>query len=902
MEYMLLIYAPSDVPEASDEEFANGYAQTVTFGLLLAGRGGIPFEKRTPFEIAHLLARRHLLMGRALEVLTDHLRSQEFDVAVNMLVRVLAVVDWDRIEGADELHVKFYEPFLEAYDPGWRKRTGSYYTPRPIRQFMVRFADQVLRELFGKELGFAASEVTVVDPAMGTGSFLTEIIETVTWTVEQHQSEHAVAAQLHSLARRMIGLEKQIGPFAVAEWHVHTPLWKRGALGVDDDVRLHVADTLQDPYEGQHWIGSQYEPIFRSQRLANEFKRDDSVMVAISNPPYGENAKGRGYWIEHGDPVNGIPLDAFRSPGRGRHEQKLWSMHVYFWRWATWKVFDAHPEQPSGLVVLISPSAYLTGPGLAGMRRYLRDRADEGWIIDLSPEGHRPDVTTRVFPHVKHRLCIGIFARYGRPNAAPARVHYLPIAGSREQKFGRLGTLQLDGPEWNDCPTDREAPFLREAGHGWEECPRLDDLLPWSGPGVKPNRSWVYAPSRAILYERWRRLTTASTTTMRELLKETRDRTVEARVPSLRSPGKTELPLALDSSPVRSVSLERVAYRSFERQWLIFDNRVIDFIRQELWQVRGSTQVYMSELHTSPLSSGPGVAFDAYVPDMHHYKGHSGGRVFPLFRDASGKLPNVTAGLIEHLNARLEMTLSPADLLAYIAAVVAHGGYTHRFADELKTPGVRVPLSASADLWRRALEVGRSVLWLHTHGERCSDPAGGRPPGPPRLPPENRPKPLAAIPHGEDGMPETITYDEATRTVHVGAGAIGPTRPEVWAYEVSGMRVVRHWFGYRKRHPNVRRSSPLNDIRARRWDADTTNELLDLLQVLTRLVELEPTQRKLLADIVAGPLIGVSDLRSAGVLPVPPDARRPPRRPRPLVPDQGELPLLSVIKGGKASA
>lgn len=889
-------------PEASDDEFANGYAQAVTFGLLLAGRGGIPFEKLTPNEIAHILARRNLLMGRALEVLTKHLENQEFDVAVNMLVRVLAAVDWDRLPGAAELHVKFYEPFLEHYDPGWRKRTGSYYTPQPVRQFMVRFADHVLRWRFGKELGFAASEVTVVDPAMGTGSFLTEIIDTVTRSVEEQQSPHAVPAHLASLSQRMIGLEKQIGPFAVAEWHVHAALWDRAALSDHDVLRLYVADTLQDPYEDERWIGSQYEPIFRSRRDANRFKRHDAVMVAISNPPYGENAKGRGHWIERGDPVNGVPLNAFRSPGRGRLEQKLWSLHCYFWRWATWKVFDAHPEQPSGVVVLISPSAYLTGPGLAGMRRYLRERADEGWIVDLTPEGHRPDVGTRVFPHVRHRLCIGVFARYGEPDGSPARVHYLAVSGLRDQKFARLAALELNDPAWLDCQSGWEAPFLPTLQRTWQECPRLDDLMPWTGPGVKPNRSWVYAPTRAILTERWRQLTTAPPSEMRRLLKETTDRTIEARVPATRSPGETDAPLALARPSARPIPMKRIAYRSFERQWLIFDNRVIDRVRPELWLVEGPSQVYMSELHTSPLQSGPGVTFDACVPDMHHYRGHSGGRVLPLFRDAGGRIPNVTPGLIEYLDSQLEMNLSPADLLAYIAAVVAHGGYTRRFTGELKTPGVRVPLSASVDLWRRALQLGSRVLWLHTHGERFVDPAAGRPPGPPRLAPERRPKPLAAIPHHEDGMPETISYDEATRTLHIGAGAVGPVLPKVWAYDVSGMRVVRHWFGYRKRAPDVRRSSALNDIRANCWDAETTNELLDLLEVLTLVVELEPEQDALLDDVMAGPLVEGAQLRAAGVLPVPPSARRPPPRPRPSPRGQRWLPFPSGLESGGAGA
>lgn len=72
-------------------------------------------------------------------------------------------------------------------------------------------------------------------------------------------------------------------------------------------------------------------------------------------------------------------------------------------------------------------------------RNHLRRTADEGWIIDLSPEGHQPDVSTRVFPGVQQPLCIAIFARYGTGNReTPALIHHISLAGHRSEKFARL--------------------------------------------------------------------------------------------------------------------------------------------------------------------------------------------------------------------------------------------------------------------------------------------------------------------------------------------------------------------------------------------------------------------------------------------------------------------------------
>ena len=226
----------------------------------------------------------------------------------------------------------------------------------------------------------------------------------------------------------------------------------------------------------------------------------------MGNPPYNARAKGMGGWIERGDSHSGpdAPLQQFRAEGNGQREHALSNAYVYFWRWATWKVFDAHPEQPSGIVAFITPSSYTTGQGYAGMREYLRRTADEGWIIDLTPQGHRPEVSTRVFPGVQLPLCIGVFARYGPGESdRPAQIHRLSIGGYRTEKLERLDRLQLDDPDWTDCGTGWQDPLTSAEDTTWNAFPFLSDLFPWHASGVRPGRTWVYSPDADTLRRRW---------------------------------------------------------------------------------------------------------------------------------------------------------------------------------------------------------------------------------------------------------------------------------------------------------------------------------------------------------------------------------------------------------------
>jgi hypothetical protein len=84
---------------------------------------------------------------------------------------------------------------------------------------------------------------------------------------------------------------------------------------------------------------------------------------------------------------------------------------------------------------------------------------------------------------------------------------------------------------------------------------------------------------------------------------------------------------------------------------------------------------------------------------------------------------------------------------------------------------------------------------------RFTDPADDRPAGPPRAAAADRPKVQVAIPGTAEDMPNEISYDPETATLHVGAGRISPVPPEVWAYEVSGRGVRRTG-----RFPDERRS------------------------------------------------------------------------------------------------
>jgi hypothetical protein len=308
-------------PQADDQQFADGYAQAVTFGLLLARARGISLDEGVEVA-ARALSRTHSLIGSALRILTDAVvATQTLPTSVATLSRVLAVVDWPTISKGDpDAWLYFYEDFLAEYDKALRRQTGSYYTPVAVVKAMTRLVNEGLEERFGLSRGLASPSVTLVDPAVGTGTFLLEVIRSIAATVADDEGAGAIPGAVTAALGRLIGFEVQLGPFAVAQLRVLAELVELGLPAVDpNSLRMYVTNSLDNPFVEEESLGTWYDPIAESRRQANRIKKDEPVLVVLGNPPYRERSHGAGGWVESGNPSASqpAPLASFLPPPPG---------------------------------------------------------------------------------------------------------------------------------------------------------------------------------------------------------------------------------------------------------------------------------------------------------------------------------------------------------------------------------------------------------------------------------------------------------------------------------------------------------------------------------------------------------------------------------------------------------
>ncbi|MFE5818388.1 type ISP restriction/modification enzyme [Streptomyces sp. NPDC056479] len=356
-----------------------------------------------------------------------------------------------------------------------------------------------------------------------------------------------------------------------------------------------------------------------------------------------------------------------------------------------------------------------------------------------------------------------------------------------------------------------------------DDAPLLADLMPWSVAPPRLGRGWPTGPDAASLKARWDAFVKAEGPDREALLEPTRSRTLHSAVGQLpgRSTGTEKLIRASGPCP----EPVRVLHAPFDEQWLIPDHRLIDAARPELWRVRDEHQIFVLETPESRLLA------TSLLPLLRP------GRVRPLYRRPGGTEPNLAPGLLEYLRDRLDGPVEPPDLLAWTVAAVR--------------PDLTVPLTSDPELWARGVESGHRALWLmRRDGDR------------PKLPGGRRPYVRAPLP----SRPLTLEYDRDEEALLLGEGRISPVPPQAWDYEVAGVKVLEQWFTARVTEPEP---GTLAAIRPATWPQAWTSELLELITVLALLAELQPFDQELTAPITA------TDLRRAGVLPVPEPARRP---------------------------
>lgn len=264
----------------------------------------------------------------------------------------------------------FYEPFLGAFDPSLRNNLGVWYTPREVTDYQAGRIDHELRTSFDND-GLADSRSLILDPACGTGTYLTAVLRRIYQSHLDNGENASVAASRtrEAALERVIGFELLPAAFVIAHLHVGRTLAELGApLGEGQRLRIYLTNSLTgwDPASSLPHF-TLFPELEQDMASAREVKHHEPVLAVIGNPPY------HGYSsAESTDEQDLIRpwIDPLR-PEWGLRKHRMNDLYVRFWRVALMRIAEITGQ---GVVSFITNRQWLGGRSYPTMREaILRD-------------------------------------------------------------------------------------------------------------------------------------------------------------------------------------------------------------------------------------------------------------------------------------------------------------------------------------------------------------------------------------------------------------------------------------------------------------------------------------------------------------------------------------------------
>jgi type I restriction-modification system DNA methylase subunit len=795
----------------SPEDFADLYSQTIAYGLFAARTRMGTFNRKLAYDgipptIGILRDLFHFIsLGNP---------PKPMEWIIDDLAEVLAVTDIKAIlysyfhegKGKDPI-VHFYETFLAEYDPKTRERRGVYYTPEPVVSFIVRSINQILKEYFPKKDGLADGQVTVLDPAAGTLTFLAEAATlAVSEFVKKYGQGGKEAFIKGHILKDFFAFELMMAPYAVGHLKMSFLLEELGyRLGEKDRFKLYLTNTLEMEDLAQTEFPGMAS-LSEESHLAGRVKKKQPILVILGNPPYSGHSTNIGKWISEEikvyHQVDGKPLGE-------KNPKWLQDDYVKFIRFAQWKIDQAG----EGAIGFITNHSYLDNPTFRGMRRSLMGSFDEIYILDLHgnslkkekcPDGSKDE---NVFD-IKQGVAIALFIKK-KGKKKECRVFHSELWGKRDEKYARLLNEDKKSIPWQEVKPKpgfylflpREEVLLEQ----YERYPKITDIFPVHSVGI--------VTARDSLTIRWNkndvwttvmnfsRLEPEIARTAYRLGKDARDWKVELAQKDLTGNG-------LDRK-----NIVPILYRPFDVRYTYYTGRSRGFHcmpRHEVMQhmlpenlglisVRQVAEgIFNHALVTNTITesritlSNKGIAFlfplYLYPPSGKNNPGNlqkkTFGSLLTLFepqKEYQAKRPNLSPAILDQLKKAYRTSPTPEQIFFYVYAALYSPVYRIRYAEFLKMDFPRIPFTAEYPLFKKAAQYGKRLVDLHLLKASEIDP------------------PIARFQGKGVAKMEKTLYNTESRRVYINKSCYFERIPEeVWKYWVGGYQVCDKWLKDRK--------------------------------------------------------------------------------------------------------
>jgi len=798
------------------DDCSDAYSQTVTYGLFLARRG---CQNKLDRRTASFYIPKNVGVIKRIFL---NISGEEFPSNISWIVddiidilnateleEVLTKIDKRGKKDKDPI-IFFYEDFLNYYEPEKRKHLGVYYTPRPIVSFIVNSVHSVLKKHFDKPLGLAEDNVTVLDPAIGTGTFFWIAYLVALGELKNQGLRGIIFDKIRNhLLKHFYGFEILITPYVISHLKLTDLLQRWHYMFRDDDrIQVYLTNTLE-PSE-VHGLLPFLREITEESKVANQIKTEIPILVVVGNPPYAGISANKGKWIDNLLKKGYIRADGSRDDGYYKMDSKplkeknpkwLQDDYVKFIRYAQWKI-DKNVE---GVIGFITNHSYLDNPTFRGMRESLLQSFDRIYILNLHgnalkkekcPNGSKDE---NVFD-IKQGVAIGIFIK--NKKLRDKKIYYADLWGLREEKYHWLDRHTIYNVHWQEIkpvsPFYFFVPRDTDLGKEYNKFWKITEIFPMSSVGVVTSRdNFVIDFDKNTLEQRIGEFTNDNIS----------DDFIRTKF-GLKD--KKGWKLADERKNIMKKEhwknlITKILYRPFDVCWVFYDDALIERPRLEVMQhmlkenlglitVRQVAEgifnhVFVSDtiVESRITLSNKGIAF-----------------IFPLYLYSDfGKNPNIIPDFLKFISEKYSETLSPEEIFYYNYAVLHSPIYRKKYEEFLRYDFPRIPFVDDYREFKKLSELGKELVELHLMRKRLPIKVKFDIPG--------------------SNVVEKVKFEKGK--VWINKEQYFESVPEdVWNFYIGGYQVLDKWLKSRKN-----RKLESKDIEQFLWIVEIIRETINLM-------------------------------------------------------------------------
>lgn len=824
------------VHDMSEDIFADFYAQIIVYGMFIARYNDHSGQDFTKERAVKLIPDTNPFLKKVFSSIAIASPFSDVEWIVDDMASVFNSVEMNKVmrnfnvPGKPDPILYFYEEFVKVYDPQIRETFGVWYTPQEVVNFIVSSVDEILKTSFGVTKGIADNSmindeyhrVQILDPATGTGTFITEIVNRIyNEYKEKNELVYWPEDVVSNIIPRIYGFEYLVAPYTIANLKLSTAfrLEQVPEEMIPERLQIYLTNSLDNNINKSKAIP--FDRIIREEaEAAYDIKNNTRIMVILGNPPYNEKSANKGEWIE------GLMHDYKQEPGKKGSKRRNKKGRIVY---TDTLEGEKNPKplnndyckfirlgqeflknNDEGILAYITANTFLDTALFRGMRYELLSRFDEIHIINLHGSSKREEKGDERRDECIFKIQVGVsinifIKKKNEGDKKLARVYYKDIEnGKRDFKLEQLsgqsiysiGTQEIipEAPYYNFRPIKTSNELKNEYKSGIV----LKELFGEINQGFKTNQDnfaiWKKkAEVEAIIQD------FANPIKNDSLLKKTYG--IEDKRDWQLAKARKGLP----KEEARAKYITEIQYRPFDVRWTMFHKTLVTYPRP-LFQnnvlnkenlvlgvgrqgnVRGDADWSLAIISDLPLEMNTAPRGGVYAFPLFLYK--DGIRIRNLKDTEVEKIEQNICLSMQDVNdtKRKDGGYLAEDIVYYIYAVLHSDIYRKRYHELLQNDFPIIPYPKDKEMFLSLADLGKKLKQLHLLEDIPED-------APSVLLPSqssefrNRVEDINVVSDGPDKLRVYFNSEQFFGNISVGA----------WNLEISGYRAAEHWLIDRKK-------------------------------------------------------------------------------------------------------